>query len=451
MSPFSLLLVAAILLVDGGYGLALSWAAPAPWLVFVLALTPAAIAVFMSWLVCRTVRIRVLRDGDASSVRRVARVFRLVRQLLILNMLLVILVMDWLAIVRHVTGDLILLDELVAICPVLVAGFLMARCWYPIDQAMSVQTESAAGNGPWRFAWGQVCMEQLLVLVPALLVFGVLEVTQTTVVHDWGDVVGQSLLVVGVILVFISTPLLMRLFLALKPMEPGELRERLQQVCRRHGVRIRGILLWSTGGQMLNAAVVGLVGRLRYIVFTESLVETLPDEYAEAVMAHEVAHVRHVHMPWMFASIIVIVLMVEVLMTPFENLLNDDVWIHLMAMIVAIGIGFGWISRRFERQADAFAAVHLSDSSEDVVTLHSVTLVMNTLESIASLNGAPANRYSWRHGSTAWRCRNLQRLIGCPSSRVPIDRIVSRIKLAIVLAGVISILILVSSSSGVLA
>ena len=169
-------------------------------------------------------------------------------------------------------------------------------------------------------------------------------------------------------------------------------------------------------------------------------------------MAHEVAHVRHVHIPWMFASIVAMVLMIEVVTTPFAHLLMDDVWIQLGLMLVTIGIGFGWISRRFEQQADAFAAVHLSDSSEnDVVTLHSVTTVMNSLYSIASLNGAPANRYSWRHGSTAWRCRNLEQIIGCSLSSLPVDRLVSRIKLAIVLVGLISILILVSSSTGVLA
>ncbi|MBG83009.1 MAG: hypothetical protein CMJ40_00515 [Phycisphaerae bacterium] len=452
MSPFSLLLIAAILLVDGGYGLALSWATPEPWLVFVMAFAPAVVVVLLSWVACRMVRECFVRDGDTTSARRVASGCRLFRYLLILNMLFVILVMDWLSVVRGVAGDQILLDELIAISPLLVASLLMARCWYPVDQIMSNRTVSTLRNGPWRFAWGQFCMEQLLVLVPALLVFGVLELTQTTVVQAWGDVFGQSLLVLGVILVFVSTPLIMRLFLSWKPMASGELRDRLHSVCRRHRVRIREILLWPTGGLILNAAVIGLTGRLRYIVLTETLVDTLPQEYTEAVMAHEVAHVRHVHIPWMFASIVAMVLMIEVVTTPFAHLLMDDVWIQLGLMLVTIGIGFGWISRRFEQQADAFAAVHLSDSSEnDVVTLHSVTTVMNSLYSIASLNGAPANRYSWRHGSTAWRCRNLEQIIGCSLSSLPVDRLVSRIKLAIVLVGLISILILVSSSTGVLA
>ena len=104
------------------------------------------------------------------------------------------------------------------------------------------------------------------------------------------------------------------------------------------------------------------------------------------------------------------------------------------------------------KTGDAFAAIHMSTPSGDgVVTLQGVTTVMNTLESIASLNGAPANRYSWRHGSMVWRCANLERITGCPSSQLPVDRSVFRIKMIILLAGLVSTLILVFSSSGVLA
>ncbi len=453
MSPFSLLLVAAILLFDGGYGLTLSWAIEQPWLVFVLSISPACLVVVMSWLACRSVRVRMLDRTEPTRIRRMAWTLRLARRLLVLNAVLAILFLDWLGVVRSLTGNVILLDELLAIAPVFLSSLLIARFWYPIDRRLSaeISVRGSSWEG-WRFAWGQLCMDQLLVLVPALLVIGVMELAYTRTIADLGEVSVQCLLLSGVVLVFLYTPLLMRVLLGLKPMKPGDLRTRLDSVCLEYRVRTRGILVWPTGGAMLNAAVVGLTGRLRYIIFTEALIETLPEEYIEAVLAHEVGHVRHVHIPWMFASIVSMVLLVEACLMLLPVHLSEPIWIQLGLMMILIWTSFGWISRRFERQADAFAAIHMSEPSGDgVVTLQGVTTVMNTLESIASLNGAPANRYSWRHGSMVWRCANLERITGSPSARLPVDRSVFRIKMAILLTGLVSTLILVFSSSGVLA
>ena len=114
MSPLSLLLIAAILLFEAGYGLTLSWAVQRPWLVLVLSIAPACIAVLASWWACRSIRSRMPERSDTSSFRAMARSLRLVRRVLILNAVFSILFLDWLVVVRGLTGNLILLDEVVA-------------------------------------------------------------------------------------------------------------------------------------------------------------------------------------------------------------------------------------------------------------------------------------------------------------------------------------------------
>src|SRR5262249_15846914 len=63
--------------------------------------------------------------------------------------------------------------------------------------------------------------------------------------------------------VFVMAPRMAPLALDVQPIAPGALREMLMEVCRRHRVKVREILVWNTNGTMINAAVMGLMGWLR--------------------------------------------------------------------------------------------------------------------------------------------------------------------------------------------
>jgi hypothetical protein len=96
---------------------------------------------------------------------------------------------------------------------------------------------------------------------------------------------------------------------------------------------------------------------------------------------------------------------------------------------------FGWVCRRFERQADTFAAQHLSglgteSQAQASITPESVDAMRSALQTIANLNTVDPSRHSWRHGSIRWRQRYLQSIIGRPLLHLPIDRLVGRLKLA---------------------
>ena len=55
------------------------------------------------------------------------------------------------------------------------------------------------------------------------------------------------------------------------------------------------MLTWRTRHQIGNAAVMGFIPQVRYILLTDLLLETMSDEQIEAVFAHEMGHVLADH------------------------------------------------------------------------------------------------------------------------------------------------------------
>ncbi|MDG2423631.1 MAG: M48 family metalloprotease [Phycisphaerales bacterium] len=449
MSVLPLLLVAAVLAADAGFGLATDWLEGHPGLVALLAILPPIVIVLLVWLRC-SVDARRIQAGRFDVLPGAALLMRVAQMLVILNAITIILLLDWLVIVRLQLGDMILLDELIAILPGLGGLFFLGLAWFPLERAMAIR-HGASVRGPLSFAWSQFSIHVLLLLLPAMIILASIETIEWLSSPQWGEESIQLFLLVAVVLVFLATPLLIRLVLSVKPIEEGSLRDRLEQVCTSHRVRIREILLWRTGGLMINAAVVGMIGRLRYVLLTDMLVRLLPEEQAEAVMAHEVGHVRFRHMQWLFLVIISLVLAVEAAMLPFNE--QGGGLLHLGILMAVVWIGLGWVSRRFERQADTFAAVHFTHDQVDEpgsgVTLEAVTRVVGALQAISCMNGDTTHRRSWRHGSIAFRCNNLEKLVGCPPDRLPIDRVVAWIKCATVIVGVAALVILITMSPGI--
>jgi Zn-dependent protease with chaperone function len=118
-----------------------------------------------------------------------------------------------------------------------------------------------------------------------------------------------------------------------------------------------------------------------------------------------------------------------------------------IAVFVGAFASYGWVSRRFERQADVASACDLSGPDENLaaptsgttVTPRAAALMCGALESVAVLNGLDPERNTWRHGSIRWRQQCLLRSIGQPVDQLPIDAQVRCIKAvtAIVLAALI--------------
>jgi Zn-dependent protease with chaperone function len=314
-----------------------------------------------------------------------------------------------------------------------------------------------------------------LVLVPVILITGWMEAVGIGIsklprmgMPAWLPPAAAQL--VGMALVLTMMPLVLRRVWSTAVLGPGPLRERLTEMCVRQRVKVRELLVWGTHGTMINGAVMGFVGPVRYILLTDALLESLPQVQVEAVMAHELGHVKRKHMLWLgIASVSAITLA--------QLAINGGLWLvwgdrvlendpaqaaaALAALLVGLWV-FGFVSRRFEWQADAFAAQHLTEAGAGVASdshdagpqpqplgliTEAATIAMaGALESVARLNRIPRDKFTWRHGSISTRQRKLVALSGQRIDRLAVDRQVRWLKAASLVAFVAAIAGIIATS-----
>lgn len=387
--------------------------------------------------------------------------------------------LGWLDAVRAAIGNLVLLDEAAAALPYI--ALLCAGWWsiHPIERRLReavlirrLDHGLSVHPIPTRvaFVFGAARQQLAVVLVPVLLILAwsegarwVMEsmgwprVTPPPWAGDraWSQIRLLALpaaQLVGVIGVFALAPVLLRRVWDTVRLGPGELRDSIVEICRGAGVRVRELLVWRTGGTMVNGAVIGLIPAARYILLTDALLEMLTPGQVRAVAAHEVAHVRRRHMLWLAIVVLTAVFGCAMLVQWGIRQWGGEEPACAQGLGAALSLAFGLAvfgpaSRRFERQADAFAVARLSGHRDGpggaaVVSPESVAEMTGALQAVADLNHVPLERFSWRHGSIADRQRRLARLAWQRTDRLDADIAAARVKrlaaigLILVLAGV---------------
>ncbi len=361
--------------------------------------------------------------------------------------------------VRRRTGNVIVADELLTLAPLLV--FFALGWWsiYPIERrvreaALMRRLDDGRPVHPLpsraAFVMYAVRHQLMLILLPIVLIMAWHETAEWGVrrwsvqrfdwrtgrleTQRWREVYLPLIQGAGVLIVFTLLPLVLRYVWDTVRLGPGEIRDGLMALCKAHGVRVRDLLVWRTGGQMLNGAVMGVVAPARYILLTDALLEMMPPAQVEAVMAHEVGHVRKKHVIWLGASalagIMVAGIAADLVMRRLPAHLQREEWVQLTAVGVSLAMGlvlFGYVSRRFEWQADAFAAQHLSGLRRGglepvTITPESVGHMSAALQAVADLNHIPVTRWTWRHGSILTRQRKLAALAGQRAKGLAVDR-----------------------------
>jgi STE24 endopeptidase len=412
---------------------------------------------------------RLLEHGRARDLYIAESALGAARWCAVAAHLFAVLALGWLDVLRRALGNIVALDEIVAVLPALLVFAWGWWALWPIECALrnvAIVRQLDLGGAiypmPRRLEFVVLNLRHhvLVWLTPLLLVLAWSESTQwlTDVLIDRGVIpalgddarasLNVGLEAMGVVLVFLVLgPLAMRFVWDTVRMPPGALRDRLLDLCRRHNVRVSEVLVWRTHGTMINGAVLGLTPAFRYVLLTDALLDSLPDEQVEAVMAHEVAHVRHRHIIWLAAVLLVTIAAVAWAaesMVRAMGIVFDDAdipaWLALSvsgASFAAALLVFGIVSRRFEWQADAFAAAHMSESLRMAgepdagvlgVTHDGAGAMQAALRSVAELNHVPLDRPSWRHGSIGVRVELLARLVGTPEPRFAINRTARAIK-----------------------
>lgn len=460
-----LLLIAGFILVhlrEMAGDIGVLWALPA-WGVAAVVWAPILMVGGFVWGVVAAAGRRLDRSGRVASIRRAETAVSGLRIFAGVWYAACLFAFDWPGAVRSVVGDLILVDDLIIVSPLLAALILAVYVIYPIERRLreSVQMRHFEEGRPvhqlWsrrEYVWSAVRHQMLFVLVPVGTIFAWGEfVDRGARWLGWVDAAGSAdaaqpagivfAQLAGVIVILAVMPLVMRMVWDTVPLADGPLRDRLAEICRSHRVKVRDLLVWRTQGTMINGAAMGIVGPARYILLSDALLENLTEPQVEAVAAHEVAHVRCKHTLWLAMAMLATVTIVGGVLGFGGALLPRALANTVGATVATLGslaaglFVMGLVSRRFEWQADAFAAKHMARRTAEgepaVITPEAVTAMTGALQTVADLNGIPTERSSFRHGSIAARQRKLRALIGTPVDRVRIDRQVGLLRVATVI------------------
>ncbi len=430
------LLIAALVLRRAGMG---PWVAPdslgASWICLLVGagtLGPALLSAVAGLAPGR-------RPGGHAAWSRSARRARWVGTIACAWLALCILGLGWLDLVRDVVGDLVLVDEALALAPA-IAAMVLAWWLHSAYALPGADRRQRAG-----FVVMQARVHWPLFLVPAALVLGSQEVVDRLV--PAGTALGEWIAFIVAIAALLLSPAAVMPLLATAPLpSPDHRSTAIESLFRRDsgGVRVRGVRIWRTGGTLLNALALGILPWCRWVLLSDALVESLSGDEAVAVAGHEAAHFRHHHAAWLAGSLVggfgCAALGMGALLEWVSPLLPPSPWIDwtATALLVAAAVAFfGVVSRTCERQADADSVRTLSPG--DRVDPSAVAAMRRALAVVAFSNGIPPHRRSFRHGSIASRRRRLESIAGLPKRVLPIDRRMRVARLLVILAVLVTI------------
>jgi Zn-dependent protease with chaperone function len=242
------------------------------------------------------------------------------------------------------------------------------------------------------------------------------------------------------LLILIFFPPLVRRLWGCIPFPEGPLLEHLQTFFKKQGFSAR-VYLWPLfEGRILTAGVMGIIPGLRYVMITPALLETLTLDELDAVMAHEIGHVKKRHMLLYLLIIAGFSILAGFIFEPFTFfLLSRDSFYTLLGftglsvenmlsvfmgalvlgfMVLYFRFLFGYFIRNFERQADlhVFEAIGSSDS------------IISAFEKIAILSGNTRDLPSWHHFGIGQRVDFLTK---CEAEPAWIDRHNRKVRLSL--------------------
>ncbi len=240
---------------------------------------------------------------------------------------------------------------------------------------------------------------------------------QAFVASEWGD-----LLLFGVFLLFVVLffPPLVRRLWRCKRLPQGYLKDRLDAFCATQNFSTEFFLWPLFEGRVLTAGVMGIVPGLRYILITPALIETMSREEIEAIMAHEIGHVKKYHLLLYVFLLSGFSLLAGMLVEPLVYLLLAQDFFYQMMLRSGIAIEniltvvgaapllifllayfrfiFGYFIRNFERQADLFSAAAIGNGRA----------LISAFEKIAQLSGNIRDERNWHHFGIGERIRCLE-------------------------------------------
>jgi STE24 endopeptidase len=418
--------------------------------------------------------------------RRYARGFRLLTAISLAVYAWMIHSVGWARLVRTNWGfeGLGLLNDILIFLPFLVIQVLIWAGQFLADRALHIPMPSAPAGRLFRYLVLK-SRQSLGLVLPVIVLFVIRRDIFSRLWPTWQQNPVSEPIQIALLgsLVLIAAPLFIRLAWPTRPLPAGPLRRRLVRVAERAGFHFSDILVWDTGGAVLNACVTGILPGFRYVLLTDSLVETMTPVEVAAVFGHEIGHVAHRHLLYFslfFAGSLGILALcadgvsrvcrwiahvpwLATLIPPAANQVVEEA-----AVLVLLGLYFwlvfGHLSRRFERQADVFGSKVVScgrvdcsshmdldgETGAEEPRRASLPLCRTGLRTfsealaiVAQCNGMEFGRRTWRHGSIADRIGFLECLEHDPALERRFQREVWRLRLGL---GVVMVAALIAAA-----
>ncbi len=289
---------------------------------------------------------------------------------------LMLVILVWLDSTRHIAEfawavgsyrylALLLFTAIVGILQSLVTLPIGFYSGYVVEHRYNLSNQSLG-----RWAWER--LKGSLVGLPLVaIILMVVYYCMETFGNSWWLPVSMLLSFVSVLLARIAPILFLPLFYRFDPLPEGPLKERIARLCAGAGLKFEGIFTFnlSKNTKKANAGFTG-IGKSRRIILGDTLVREFSDEEIETVFAHELGHYKHRHI---IIGIVTGVLSTFIGMyvasrfygwsvaalhfasiTDLEALPLLAIWLGLFGLVTSPISNM--ISRRHERQADAYAA-----------------------------------------------------------------------------------------------
>jgi Zn-dependent protease with chaperone function len=236
---------------------------------------------------------------------------------------------------------------------------------------------------------------------------------------EWGETI--IVLIFFVFLAFLF-PVFIKYLWNCRTMPAGPARAHMEEFCRQQNFTYSDIMLWPLyEGKMLTAGVMGISKKYRYILITPALLEVLTPYEVEAVLAHEIGHVKKYHLQLYLVLFLGFGLVASLIASPMLYLLlNSNIFYQIInylgidpetalafwgaapmfiIMLIYFRFVFGFFMRNFERQADLAVFKALGDSAP----------LINSLEKIGWLSGNIRDKPSWHHFGIGQRVDFLEK------------------------------------------
>jgi len=256
-------------------------------------------------------------------------------------------------------------------------------------------------------------MQVITVAAPILFAFfatDCLRLAATVELSPSMQIIFMSLCSIVLVASILFYPQIMLFVWSTKRIEEESLEVRCHKLFELAGIRPRKVRVWKTGNSIVNAAAVGIVPGTEVIIVSDMLLDKFNEQEVDAILLHEIGHVRHRHSIKRIAMVLIPLTLLAIDQATgcgLHQLIADSALLNsiggsLTQFLPAVAF-MGYllvmsktVFRNMEFEADRFAIETLGDSNNS----HAVE---SALEKMAVIYPRQVDRRSGLHPSIRQR------------------------------------------------